>query len=103
MAFWLKKLPDTPGLYDHRNLDNAGGRAPIPARTMFVGYVNWAEDPKLGHGTKPAPHMPAKLRAVRVEHPLTADSLTVEEWGGYWRKVRAQPTPQPADSPAVQP
>ena len=83
MAFWLKKLPDKPGMYDHRNLEN---RSPIPARRMFVGYVNWSEDPKLGHGTKPAAYMPAKLRACRIEHPLTADSLTVEEWGGYWRR-----------------
>ena len=102
MAFWLKKLPDTPGLYDHRNLENAGGRVPIPARTVFVGYVNWTEDPLLGQGTKPTPYMPARLRAVRVDQPLTADSLTVNQWGGEWRKHRAECTTHPADGAADQ-
>jgi hypothetical protein len=90
MALWLRKLPQQPGLYWHRNLENAGGRAPIEARLMFVGYVNWLDDPGKGYGTKPTPYMPARLRAVRIEHPMTADSLTVQEWAGEWRSAKAE-------------
>lgn len=90
MAFWLRKLPAVPGLYEHRNND---GPVNIPARPMFVGFVNWAQDPKLGHGTKPSDYGRRILRAVPVEHPLTTDSLTVEEWGGEWKRVT-----QPAKS-----
>lgn len=86
-AAWSTKVPTKPGLYYHRNPDNAGGRAPIHERLMYVGYVNWGEDPAKGHGTKPAPYKPPKLRAVRAEHPLTTDSLTVAEWGGYWKQA----------------
>lgn len=82
MAFWLRKLPAAPGLYEHRNND---GPVQIPARRMFVGFVNWVQDPKLGQGTQPSGRR--ILRAVRFEHPLTTDSLTVEEWGGEWKRV----------------
>lgn len=84
MSEFSQTKPTTPGLYWHRNLTNAGGRAPIRERLMFVGYVNWSQDPKKGHGTKPTEYMPPTLRAVRSEHPLHADCLTVQEWGGEW-------------------
>ena len=84
---WTRTVPKEAGLYMHRNLENAKGRAPISARLMFVGYVNWCEDPIKGHGSSPTPMMPARLRAVRHEHPLTTDSLTVIEWGGEWMKA----------------
>lgn len=100
MAFWLRKLPEKPGLYWHRNLENAGGRAPIAERLMFVGYVNWTDDHKLGQGFRPAPYMPARLRAVRAEHPLTADALTIQEWAGQWK--RATSITQPTDGAAVE-
>lgn len=85
MSAWTTRLPTKPGLYEHRHFNNAGGRAPIPERLMFVGYVNWTEDPERGHGTTPTRFMPARLRACSEHHPLTADSLTVAEWGGEWR------------------
>jgi hypothetical protein len=66
-----------PGLYWH--VSEQFGR-----RLMYVGFVNWMQDPKRGHGTKPTAYMPARLRACRAEHPLTADSLLVSEWGGSW-------------------
>jgi hypothetical protein len=96
---WTRELPTGPGVFDHRNLENAKGRAPIPARLMFVGYVNWAED--RGHGTTPMRYGSGKLRACRIDHPMTADSLTVQEWGGEWRRANTQPPlsalpPQPA-------
>ena len=84
MAFWLRKQPTEPGLYDHRNND---GPVAIPARRVFVGFVNWEQDPKLGHGTRPAEYAQRKLRAVRADHPLTTDALTVSEWGGEWRRI----------------
>ncbi len=61
---------------------------------MYVGYVNWTEDPAKGHGTRPTPYMPARLRAVRVEHPLITDSLTVQEWCGEWAANCEQPNGQ---------
>lgn len=88
---WTRTLPDRPGIFDHRNLENAGGRAPIKERVMFVGYVNWTEDPERGQGTKPTPYMPPKLRACRIEHPMTTDSLTVQEWRGEWRPLDGCP------------
>lgn len=94
MSSWQTTLPTTPGLYMHRNLTNAGGREPIHERLMFVGYVNWTEDPAKGHGTASARYMPARLRAVRAEHPLTADSLTVQEWGGEWKAGAPMPDHQ---------
>jgi hypothetical protein len=91
MAEWTRELPTTPGVFDHRNLENAGGRVPIRERVMWVGFVNWTEDPKQGHGTAPTEYMPPKLRAVRIEHPMTADSLAVQEWGGEWRRIDRVP------------
>jgi hypothetical protein len=85
MTAWTREMPTAPGIYDHRNLENAGGRAPIKERLVWVGYVNWSEDKQLGHGTKPTEYMPSRLRACRIEHPMTTDSLTVQEWGGEWR------------------
>jgi len=90
MGNWTATKPTRPGLYEHRHFSNAGGRAPIPERLMFVGYVNWTEDPKRGHGITPTRFMPATLRACSADHPMTADSLTVNEWGGEWRA----PTPK---------
>lgn len=87
MTEWTRELPDAPGVFDHRNLENAGGRAPIKERVVFVGYVNWPEDPTLGHGTKPMPMGSGKLRACRIEHPMTTDNLTPQEWGGEWRRI----------------
>jgi hypothetical protein len=84
---WTRELPTSPGIYDHRNLENAGGRVPIRERAMFVGYVNFPEDQKLGHGTKPMPLGSGKLRACRLEDPMTTESLTVQEWGGEWRRM----------------
>jgi hypothetical protein len=87
MSKWTREQPTESGVFDHRNLENAKGRAPIPERVMFVGYVNWAEDRQQGHGTKPMPLGSGKLRACRIEHPMTTDSLTVQEWGGEWRRM----------------
>jgi hypothetical protein len=84
---WTRELPRSPGIYDHRNLENEKGRLPIKERVMYVGYVNWSQDPELGHGTNPTDYMPARLRACRIEHPLTTDNLTVQEWGGEWRRM----------------
>lgn len=84
---WTRTLPTTPGNYVHRNMENARGRFPIPERVMFVGYVNWTEDTKLGHGTKPLPLGSGKLRACRLDNPMTTDSLTVQEWDGEWRSA----------------
>jgi hypothetical protein len=92
---WTRELPNAPGIFDHRNLENAKGRVPIRERVMFVGYANWSEDSKLGHGTRPTDYiMPPKLRAVRIEHPMTADSLTVQEWGGEWRRLDTSGVPR---------
>ncbi len=87
MAEWTRALPTKPGAFMHRNLENAQGRAAIGERAMWVGYVNWTEDRNLGHGRTPAAYMPRRLRACRIEHPMTADSLTVQEWGGEWRRI----------------
>jgi hypothetical protein len=87
MSNWTRTLPTRPGIFDHRNLENARGRAPIPERIMFVGYVNWVEDPERGQGETPMPMGSGKLRACRIEHPMTTDSLTVQEWGGEWRPL----------------
>lgn len=84
---WTRELPAAPGIYDHRNLENAGGRAPLRERVMFVGYVNWPEDPKRGQGNTPMPLGSGKLRACRLEDPMTTNSLTVQEWGGEWRRM----------------
>ena len=83
---WTRALPIEPGEYMHRNLENAKGRAPINERLMFVGYVNWEQDPFKGHGKSPAMYSKPRLRAVRIESPMTTDSLTVSEWGGEWKK-----------------
>ena len=86
MSHWTRTLPIRSGIFDHRNLENAGGRAPISERVMFVGYVNWTEDTERGHGKTPMPFGSGKLRACRIEHPMTTDALTVQEWGGEWRQ-----------------
>jgi hypothetical protein len=92
MSGWTRELPTSPGVYDHRNLENAKGRVPIPERVMWVGYVNWGQDPRLGHGTKPTQFVKPRLRACRIEQPMTTDSLTVREWGGEWRRIDGQPS-----------
>jgi hypothetical protein len=86
-AGWTRELPTSPGVFDHRNMENAGGRAPIRERLVWVGYVNWTEDAMRGHGRTPTAYMPAKLRACRIEQPMTTDSLSVQEWGGEWRRM----------------
>jgi hypothetical protein len=106
MNEWTRIIPTQPGRYFHRNLENAGGRCPIHEREMFVGYVNFHEEPKRGHGTKPMPLGSGKLRACRVEHPMTSDSLTVQEWGGEWllrndaKRVAEKPEKKPLESTA---
>ena len=95
MANWTRELPARPGIYDHRNLENANGRAPIRERVMFVGYVNWPEDPRCGQGKTPMPLGSGKLRACRLEDPMTTDSLTVQEWGGEWRRMDGLASPPP--------
>jgi hypothetical protein len=96
--------PTRPGIFDHRNLENAKGRAVIAERVMFVGYVNWTEDPERGQGKTPMPLGSGKLRACRIEHPMTTDALTVQEWGGEWRPLDGVPTtPAAVSGEEVQP
>lgn len=86
---FTSEAPTHPGIYLYRN--NYNGYISIGETIMFVGYVNWTEDPLKGHGKRPTHFMPKILRAVRTDQALTCDSLTVEEWGGEWMPLPELP------------
>lgn len=89
---WTREVPTVPGRYWHRNLEHMIGHParpyPLRERQMFVGYVNWTEDHKRGYGSKPMhPYGSHVIRAVGYDKPLTADSLSVDDWGGEWKRL----------------